>query len=225
MTIKNKFAILNLVKSFLTFITFDSLSRKIKISCLVINKFIFKEDIQMSNIKILSAVLSFLLLFVISCSNEDTTGGNGGDAGYYTHSNHPPEGTYKYPSISPSTDEIATVKIVNGNCNIMGKVKASGNSSYLEYDITVTSWYTIHDYPNLSSVSTIGGVRGESTIAKPTNPEYYEVQYDTSNESIKVSLKTTDGIHYSAIGLTLTKDLKYVNQILLLCRATQSRCN
>ena len=29
----------------------------------------------MSNIKILSAILSFLLLFAISCSNEGTTGG------------------------------------------------------------------------------------------------------------------------------------------------------
>lgn len=40
MTIENNFTILNLVKSFLTLIkfNFDSLSRKIKISCLVINK-------------------------------------------------------------------------------------------------------------------------------------------------------------------------------------------
>ena len=36
--LKNNFAILNLVKSFLTSITFDSLSRKIKNPCLVINK-------------------------------------------------------------------------------------------------------------------------------------------------------------------------------------------
>ena len=40
MTVKTKFAILNLVKSFLTSITFDNLSRKIKNPCLVINKFI-----------------------------------------------------------------------------------------------------------------------------------------------------------------------------------------
>ena len=40
MTIENNFTFLNLVKSFLTLIkfSFDSLSRKIKISCLVINK-------------------------------------------------------------------------------------------------------------------------------------------------------------------------------------------
>ena len=42
--LKNNFAILNLVKSFLTFIkfNFDSLSREIKNSCLVINKNLFK---------------------------------------------------------------------------------------------------------------------------------------------------------------------------------------
>ena len=40
--LKNNFAILNLVKSFLTSITFDSLSRKIKNPCLVINKKYFK---------------------------------------------------------------------------------------------------------------------------------------------------------------------------------------
>ena len=43
--LKNNFAILNLVKSFLTSITFDSLSRKIKIPCLVIKKIIFSRRI------------------------------------------------------------------------------------------------------------------------------------------------------------------------------------
>ena len=77
--LKNNFAILNLVKSFLTSINFDSLSRKIKIPCLVINfNFYTKEDIRMKNIKtILIAVLSFMLLFSISCKNDDKTGGVG----------------------------------------------------------------------------------------------------------------------------------------------------
>ena len=45
---ENNFAIINLVKSFLTSITFDSLSRKIKIPCLVINKnFFIKEYFQL----------------------------------------------------------------------------------------------------------------------------------------------------------------------------------
>ncbi|WP_236847201.1 hypothetical protein, partial [Brachyspira catarrhinii] len=43
---ENNFIILNLVKTFLTSITFDSLSRKIKNPCLVINKKFFKEKIS-----------------------------------------------------------------------------------------------------------------------------------------------------------------------------------
>ena len=66
-----------LLYNFLTLIkfNFDSLSRKIKNSCLVIKKIYYKkEDIRMKNIKtILIAVLSFMLLFSISCKNEDKT--------------------------------------------------------------------------------------------------------------------------------------------------------
>ena len=160
----------------------------------------------MSNIKILSAVLSFLLLFTISCSNEDTTGGNGGEVRGYTHSNHPPAGEYKYYNHNTnrsSPNEIATVKIVGGNCNITGKVSAVLGSGSIEYDITVTSWYTHPSYPNYNRAGTVGGVDGESTVNKPNNSlEYYDVEYNTTNESISVSLKTTDGIAYSALDLT-----------------------
>ena len=160
----------------------------------------------MSNIKILSAVLSFLLLFAISCSNEDTTGGNGGEVRGYTHSNHPPQGEYKYYNHitnRSSTNQIATVKIVGGNCNITGKVSAVLGSGSIEYDITVTSWYTHPSYPNLNRAGIGGGVYGESTVNKPNNSlEYYDVEYNTTNESISVSLKTTDGIAYSALDLT-----------------------
>ena len=75
----------NLVKSFLTSIkfNFDSLSRKIKNPCLVINfNFYTKEDIHMWNIKkILIAVLSFSLLFSINCKNDGKTGGGGAGGG------------------------------------------------------------------------------------------------------------------------------------------------
>ena len=163
----------------------------------------------MSNIKILSAVLSFLLLFAISCSNEDTTGGNGGEVRGYTHSNHSPEGEYKYynhNTNNSSTNQIATVQIVDGNCKITGKVRnVNVISDSMEYDITVTNWYTHPSYPNLNRAGTFGGVRGESTVTKPNNSlEYYDVEYNTTNESISVSLQTTDGIFYSA--LELTKD-------------------
>ncbi len=167
----------------------------------------------MSNIKILSAVLSFLLLFAISCSNEDTTGGNGGeDNGSlgYTHSNHPPEGDYIYYNHDTNksyNSQTAIVKIVGGNCKITVKVMNVNNiSDSMEYDITVTNWYTHPTYPNLNKAGTVGGIYGESTITKPTiSLDYYVVEYDTSNKSISVSLQTTDGgAYYSA--LELTKD-------------------
>ena len=160
----------------------------------------------MSNIKILSAVLSFLLLFAISCSNEGTTGGNGDEVRGYTHSNHPPAGEYKYynHTTHSSPNEIATVKIVGGNCNITGKADAVFESGSIEYDITVTNWYTFTAVPHLNTAGTLGGVYGEATVTtKPnTSLEYYNVDYNPTNESISVSLKTADGISYSALNLT-----------------------
>ena len=69
MTIKNNFAILNLVKSFLTSITLDNLSRKnLKNPCSVINKKLFlEEDFKMKSKQIISICLSFIILFAISC--------------------------------------------------------------------------------------------------------------------------------------------------------------
>jgi hypothetical protein len=70
----------NLVKSFLTSIkfTFDSLSRKIKNPCLVINKNFLKEDFTMRSKQIIIMLLSFIILFSISCKNDDKTGSEGG---------------------------------------------------------------------------------------------------------------------------------------------------
>ena len=85
MTIKN-----NLVKTFLTSITFDSLSRKIKNPCLVIN-FNFNQrrnSMKNSKNKFLIAALSFMLLFSVSCKNEDKTGGGTGNYGSNTKTNN-----------------------------------------------------------------------------------------------------------------------------------------
>ena len=70
---------LHLVKSFLTSIkfTFDSLSRKIKNPCLVINKNFLKEDFTMKSKQIIIMLLSFIILFAISCKNDDKTGSSG----------------------------------------------------------------------------------------------------------------------------------------------------
>ncbi len=58
---------LNLVKYFLTLITLDSLSRKIKSPCLVINKNFFKEFYMHK----LLTILFILLSFNISCNRND----------------------------------------------------------------------------------------------------------------------------------------------------------
>ena len=68
---------INLVKTFLTSITFDSLSRKIKSPCLVINKNFLKEDFTMKSKQIIIMLLSFIILFSISCKNDDKTGSSG----------------------------------------------------------------------------------------------------------------------------------------------------
>ncbi len=82
------FAILNLVKSFLTSIkfTFDNLSRKIKNPCLVINKnSFFKEEIIMYNFKKLFTYMvvgALVMALSISCKNDETNP----NAGKFKHS-------------------------------------------------------------------------------------------------------------------------------------------
>ena len=73
MTVKNNFATLNLVKYFLTLIkfNFDSLHKENKNPYLVINKNFLKEDFTMKSKQIIIMLLSFMLLFSISCKNED----------------------------------------------------------------------------------------------------------------------------------------------------------
>ena len=75
--LKNNFAIINLVKTFLTSIkfNFDSLSRKIKNPCLVIKKFYSKGVCKMKHTKnILKSLLIMvmaLLLLAVSCKKDE----------------------------------------------------------------------------------------------------------------------------------------------------------
>ena len=204
----------------LTSINFDSLSRKIKNPCLVIKKNLYQKEIF--KMKILKTKKLFTYMVVgalslalsVSCSNEDTTGGGSDVVQGYTHSNHPPIGSYVsvYPDahggLYTNTNETATVKIVDGNCNIMGKaslVSGQGQGS-LDYNITVTSWYT---HPNTSYLNRAGNLvenSGEATITEPTSStlDYFNVEYDTTNQSIRVSLRTTPAsgdAYYSASDL------------------------
>jgi hypothetical protein len=205
----------NLVKTFLTSINFDSLSRKIKNPCLVINKNFLKEDFTMKSKQIIIMLLSFIILFAISCKNDDKTGGGSGDiVEGYTHSNHPPIGSYvsvfsnAQGGLYTNTNETATVKIVDGNCNITGKISSVGGNtlSVLDYNITVTSWYTHPNISYLNRAGTLGGVYGEATITEPASStlDYFNVEYDTTSQSISVSLRTTPASgdqYYSALDL------------------------
>ena len=152
------------------------------------------------------------LALSVSCSNEDTTGGGSDVVQGYTHSNHPPIGSYVsvYPDAHggfvTNTNKTATVKIVNGNCNITGKASLVSGQGSLDYNITVTSWYT---HPNISyfnRAGTLGGVYGEATITEPASStlDYFNVEYDTTSQSISVSLRTTPASgdqYYSASDL------------------------
>ena len=202
----------NLVKTFLTSITFDNLSRKIKNPCLVINKNFLKEDFTMKSKQIIIMLLSFIILFAISCKNDDKTGGGGDVVQGYTHSNHPPIGSYVsvYPDAHggfvTNINETATVKIVNGNCNITGKASLVSGQGSLDYNITVTSWYTHPNISYLNRAGTLGGVYGEATITEPASStlDYFNVKYDTTSQSISVSLRTTPASgdqYYSALDL------------------------
>lgn len=156
--------------------------------------------------KLIKIFLITLLALAISCKNEDKTGGGGDVVQGYTHSNHPPEGEYMqvYPSGMTNTNTIATVTHINGNCNITGKVYPDSGSG-IEYDITVTSWYA---YPDPNSYLNRAGnwlrVSGEATITKPASStlNFFDVEYYTTNQSIIVSLRTTqDSKYYKASDL------------------------
>ena len=59
----------------------------------------------------------------------------------------------------------------------------------------------------LNRAGNLGGVYGEATITKPASStlDYFNVEYNTTNESIKVIFKTTQDSGYN------TSDLKKVN--------------
>ena len=127
--LKNNFAILNLVKSFLTSITFDSLSRKIKNPCLVINfKFIFKEDtIMRVSQKFLTYVVvgALVMALFVSCKNDDKTGG---DAGKFKHSVL--AGTWRNGENSFTIDSSGYVNFTYNSRTYNGKVIDMEGESY-----------------------------------------------------------------------------------------------
>ena len=169
---------LNLVKSFLTLIkfTFDSLSRKIKNPCLVINKNSFLRRIFMKNIKQFFTYLvvgALVIALSISCkSNEEPEKDN-------THSNHPPSGTYSDTLTigSSSITTTATVTTSGDTCNIKGTAYNQTNATDTEqYDITITKWLH-YDSSGGDCASVISGSKasGELNITTPQGTSQFIV--------------------------------------------------
>ena len=176
----------NLVKTFLTSITFDSLSRKIKNPCLVINKNLFqKENLKMKNSKnkklfTYMVVGALVMALSISCKSNEEPEVN------RLHSNHPPAGNYKYLN-----EGTATVTITSEGCNIKGEathisVSGGGSTSSKEkkqYDITITKWYSGGD-GSTDKGSFLLGNQGEATINSPATASYFYVDYYPGGISI-----------------------------------------
>ena len=155
----------------------------------------------MKSKQIIIMLLSFIILFAISCKNDDKTGG-----GYVIqtniNSNHPPAGDYYYSSNIKYPKH--TVSHSAGTCKIAGRGDPA-SSSALEYEITIKSWINYSTATNLNYVGTSFG--GEYTITKPSpsSLDSFRVIYDITNESIEVSFRTQNGDYYT------TLELKKVN--------------
>ncbi|WP_346677976.1 hypothetical protein [uncultured Brachyspira sp.] len=175
----------NLVKSFLTLINFDSLSRKIKNPCLVINKNLFqKENLKMKNSKnkklfTYMVVGALVMALSISCKSNEVPQETGS-----TSSNHPSQGTYTNTIYNDS----ATVTINNnGTCTITGKAHFDKTDSQT-FSITVTKWW--YYYPESgSSITYRAGSsweKSEATINSPAT-DYFDVSYYTDSGELGIS--------------------------------------
>ena len=171
----------NLVKTFLTSITFDSLSRKIKNPCLVINKNLFqKENLKMKNSKnkklfTYMVVGALVIALSISCKSNEEPQEPGS-----TSSNHPSQGTYTNTIYHDS----ATVTINNnGTCTITGKASfTSSSTEQTDFSITVTKWWYNYDSPNTYNAGSLYE-KSEATITKPAT-DYFYVSYYTDSVAI-----------------------------------------
>ena len=164
----------------------------------------------MKSKQIIIMLLSFIILFAISCKNDDKTGGEVDEGLVVQSRNHPPAGSY-YDGGNTNTGSAHIVKHnIDGSCTISGKVYPI-NGNGLDYEITVTNWL---NYPNITTVQNLNYVGtsygGEYTITKPGSSislDSFNVIYDFTTETISsISLRTaSDSKYYSAL------DLKKVN--------------
>ena len=119
----------NLVKTFLTSITFDSLSRKIKNPCLVINKNFLKEDFTMKSKQIIIMLLSVLVFAFASCKNNEN-----------------PEGGVSAPfKVSSIVGKWTSAVEKNNTFTVANDGKITITSGGQSANLTITSWNTDKD--------------------------------------------------------------------------------
>ena len=159
----------------------------------------------MKSKQIIIMLLSFIILFAISCKNDDKTGGGVDEGLVVQNRNHPPAGRYTYSGITNTSDIHTVIHNIDGSCKISGKVYPN-NGNGLDYEITVTNWL---NYPNITTVQNLNYVGtsygGKYTITKPSpsSLDSFNVIYDFTTETIfSISLRTaSDSKHYSALNL------------------------
>ena len=183
MTIKNNLEIINLVKSFLTSITFDSLSRKIKNPCLVIKKFkLIKEIFKMYILKT-KKIFTYLVVgalitaLFISCKNDDKTG-SGDD--------------YSVPTATgdPATD--LTDGTYSGNLTLTAQ---EGNPT--EDVSSLGQGFTLEIAANKASAG-IGGALANAQVLK------YGSEYSANGESNQDGLNAKEYIKFTVSGDSVT---------------------
>ena len=161
----------------------------------------------MKSKQIIIMLLSFIILFAISCKNDDKTGGGVDEGLVVQNRNHPPAGRYTQSGRTNESNIHTVTHNGNGSCTISGKVYPINGSNGLDYEITVTNWL---NYPNITTVQNLNYVGtsygGEYTITKPGSSislDSFNVIYDFTTETISsISLRTaSDSKYYSALDL------------------------
>ena len=165
----------------------------------------------MKSKQIIIMLLSFIILFAISCKNDDKTGGGVDEGLVVQNRNHPPAGRYTQSGRTNESNIHTVTHNGNGSCTISGKVYPINGSNGLDYEITVTNWL---NYPNITTVQNLNYVGtsygGEYIITKPESSialEYFDVIYDFTTETISsISLRTvSDSKYYGELNLKRIK--------------------
>ena len=122
---------------------------------------------------------ALVIALSISCkSNEEPSG--------YTHSNHPPAGTYIYGNLDNQI-KATVVNNADGTCRITGTASHWNGGREYEYesfDITITKWWQ----PNNSTVSFASSESKESeaTINSPSGVNNFSVDYNHENGRLEI---------------------------------------